>query len=88
MDLLLTDVIMPGMSGTHLAREAAETRSDLRVLFMSGHNEEMLNQRAGFEISNNLLRKPFTPDQLLTALSLSLAGGDKSPSQVEEISAS
>ena len=68
VDLLLTDVIMPGMSGTQLAREATRVRPDLAVLFMSGHNEEMLNQRVGLKISSNLLRKPFTPDQLVSAV--------------------
>jgi PAS domain S-box-containing protein len=73
IDLLLTDVIMPGMSGTQLAREAAELRPELEILFMSGHHEEMLNQRAGIEISQKLLRKPFTPAQLLAAIDQSLA---------------
>ncbi len=74
VDLLLTDVIMPGMSGTRLAREAVESRSDLKVLFMSGHNEEMLSRREGLEVSTNLLRKPFTPDQLSTAVRDTLDG--------------
>lgn len=74
VDLLLTDVIMPGMSGTRLAREGTDARTDLKVLFMSGHNEEMLSRRAGLEVSNNLLRKPFTPEQLASAVRDALAG--------------
>jgi len=74
VDLLLTDVIMPGMSGTRLAREGTDAQTDLKVLFMSGHNEEILSRRAGLEVSNNLLRKPFTPEQLASSVKNALAG--------------
>ena len=65
VDLLLTDVIMPGMSGTRLARQATDSRDNLKILFMSGHSEEMLNRRADVIRNDNLLRKPFTPEQLI-----------------------
>ncbi len=70
--LLLTDIIMPGVSGIHLAQQAREIRPDLPVLLMSGHNEEMLNQRVGLDTSSLLLRKPFTPEQLLASVRLCL----------------
>jgi len=74
VDLLLTDVIMPGKSGTRLAREATEERTDLKILFMSGHNEEMLNRHVGHEVSDYLLHKPFTPEQLVSAVEQALEG--------------
>ena len=40
IDLLLTDVIMPGMSGIELAKAMAENRSDMKVIFMSGYTDE------------------------------------------------
>ena len=64
IDLLLSDVVMPGMSGAHLARQATEIRPGLRVLFMSGHNEELLYQQAEIDRSRPLLQKPFSTEDL------------------------
>jgi len=59
--LLLTDVVMPEMSGVALAAEAAVRRPGIRVLFMSGYSEDQVEVPAhGVEY----LRKPFTPDEL------------------------
>lgn len=65
LDLLVTDVIMPGMSGARLSERAAAMRPNLPVLFMSGHSEEMLTRQAGLDSSTNLLQKPFTPEALM-----------------------
>jgi PAS domain S-box-containing protein len=64
IDLLLTDVVMPGMNGRELARLLRQERPDLLVLLMSGytHLQLQLEREAG-EIS--FLQKPFTVDQLL-----------------------
>jgi len=59
VDLLLTDVAMPGMDGRDLARRLLALRPDLPVLFMSGHASGNPDQLAG-----PLLGKPFTPDIL------------------------
>ncbi|MEW9583773.1 PAS domain S-box protein [Paraburkholderia sp. DGU8] len=64
-DVLLTDVVMPDMSGTELARRAFAIRPELRIIFASG-NAVPDHERFGFEWS--ALRKPFTLDQLLVAL--------------------
>jgi two-component system, cell cycle sensor histidine kinase and response regulator CckA len=61
IDLLLTDVIMPGISGPELVRLARASRPNIRVLYMSGYADdeiEDLDRDAGF------LQKPFTPSEL------------------------
>lgn len=60
-DLLVTDVIMPGMSGTEVARKLAPT--GLPVLFISGHVDEAL--RRDLDPDADLLSKPFTPQVLV-----------------------
>jgi PAS domain S-box-containing protein len=69
-DLLLTDAVMPGMSGQELAARAVELEPRIRCLFMSGYAEEMEAQHeldgAGF------LQKPFTSDRLLEAVESTL----------------
>jgi CheY-like chemotaxis protein len=64
-DVLFTDVVMPDLSGTELARRAFATRPELRIIFASG-NAVPDHQRLEFEWS--ALRKPFTLDQLRAAL--------------------
>ncbi len=65
IDLLLTDVVMPRLSGPELAQELRALRPGLEVLFMSGYNDSRLVHR-GVEQSNvNLLVKPFSPDELV-----------------------
>ena len=80
IDLLLSDVIMPGMSGTRLAAAARELRPDLAVLFMSGHNEEMLDRHDGIEGDAPLIVKPFSPEDLLDRVGRTLR---RSPSDQE-----
>jgi two-component system cell cycle sensor histidine kinase/response regulator CckA len=62
-DLLVSDVVMPGMNGLELARELRATRPDLRVLLISGYTEEAVG-RVGPD-GLDLLSKPFTADELL-----------------------
>jgi two-component system cell cycle sensor histidine kinase/response regulator CckA len=57
--LLLTDVVMPGMTGLELASRVAALRPDTRTLLMSGHVD-----RAALDPSTLLLQKPFTPEGL------------------------
>ncbi len=64
VDLLLTDVVMPGMDGLELFRKARAQRPDLRVLFITGY---ALNPEVSRELNAGdfpLLEKPFHPDQL------------------------
>lgn len=62
-DLLVTDVVMPGMDGASLARAALSRRADLPVLFMSGYTDDKLS---AFDLDRDcrFLAKPFTPLQL------------------------
>jgi PAS domain S-box-containing protein len=75
-DVLLTDVVMPGMSGTQLASRLRELRPDLPVLFMSGYTTGPAP--GGHELPSDcsLLHKPFDRSTLLTALRRTLESAD------------
>ena len=66
IDLLLTDVMMPGGTGPDLFRRLATTRPSLRVLFMSGYAEKDLFDRAAIDRTAPFLEKPFTVEALAT----------------------
>jgi hypothetical protein len=68
IDLLITDVVMPRLSGPELAQQLRGLRPGLPVLFMSGYNDSRLVSRGVAQANVNLLVKPFTPDQLLTTV--------------------
>lgn len=64
IDLLLTDVVMPGKSGPQLGKNFRKIRPDLKILFMSGYTDDtIVPQRAANEPTAFIL-KPFTPDSL------------------------
>ncbi|WP_250035671.1 hybrid sensor histidine kinase/response regulator [Paractinoplanes maris] len=68
MDVLLTDVIMPGMSGTQLAAELRRTNPALPVLFMSGYTSGPAPGGQELPADAPLLHKPFQTENLLSAL--------------------
>jgi len=65
VDLLLTDVVMPGMGGREVATLLAAQRPGLRVLFASGYTAEAIARHGVLEPGTDLIHKPFTPDALL-----------------------
>lgn len=64
IQLVLTDVIMPGMNGRELANKLMETRPELRVLFMSGYTDDAIVHQGVLDPSANFIQKPFSPDSL------------------------
>jgi two-component system cell cycle sensor histidine kinase/response regulator CckA len=72
VDLLLSDVIMPQMSGRELAERAALTRPTLLVLFMSGYADGLFTPGEVTAPGIDLLEKPFTQTSLLTAVARAL----------------
>ncbi len=65
IDLLLTDVVLPRISGPEIARQARELRPELRVLFMSGFTDETLTQHGLSSLEPELLAKPFSSSTVL-----------------------
>ena len=64
IDLLLTDVVLPGISGPELSRRLVESRPGLRVIYMSGYAEATIVQRGVVLPGLAFLPKPFTASQL------------------------
>jgi CheY-like chemotaxis protein len=76
IDLLLTDVVMPGLSGITLAERFAETRKATPVLFMSGYADAAVVQREIIDAGRAFLQKPFAPERLLSRVrEVMTAGG-------------
>jgi PAS domain S-box-containing protein len=74
IDLLLTDVVLPGMSGTEVAREVRGLSANVRVLFMSGYTDEAIGHHGVLEPGTPFLQKPFSADALLMKVREVLAG--------------
>jgi CheY-like chemotaxis protein len=63
VDLLLTDVVMPGASGPELARRLLERRPSLKVIYMSGYTEDAVGHD-GLTRGMGFIHKPFTSEEL------------------------
>ncbi|HEX2871813.1 MAG TPA: histidine kinase N-terminal 7TM domain-containing protein [Polyangiaceae bacterium] len=73
--LLLSDVVLPGLSGPDLAEALSATHPRLRVLFASGYHEESLKERSGKVAAMRVLAKPFSIEQLASAIRETLDSG-------------
>lgn len=62
--LLLTDVVMPGMSGRELAEQMAARRAGIRILYMSGYPGDAAVHQGALVRGSAFLQKPFSPDGL------------------------
>jgi two-component system, cell cycle sensor histidine kinase and response regulator CckA len=65
IDLLLTDVVMPGMNGRLLADRLLSKRPGLKVVFISGYTDSFIAGHGVLEPGTHLLHKPFTEDALI-----------------------
>jgi two-component system cell cycle sensor histidine kinase/response regulator CckA len=63
--MLITDVVMPEMSGPELADQIRKLRPGMRVLYMSGYTDDEMLCRKGLPENSAFLQKPFTPHQFL-----------------------
>ena len=64
IDLLFTDIVMPGMSGKQLKEQLKGANPGLRVLYMTGHNDEIIDMHGCLSTDAPLLQKPFSSREL------------------------
>jgi len=75
IDLLLTDVVMPQMHGPHLAEQIKLVRPSIRVMFMSGFAQPILDSGGHLDTGVTLIEKPFSGPTLLAKVSQALKRG-------------
>ena len=72
VQLLLTDVVMPGLNGRKLAQEAKVRRPELKILYMTGYSRNAIVHQGRLDTGVDLLQKPITSDQLAAAVRTAL----------------
>jgi two-component system, cell cycle sensor histidine kinase and response regulator CckA len=65
IDLVLTDIVMPGMSGGELVQRLLALKPEIRVLYMSGYTKYTVFNHGALESVNSFIWKPFSPVDLL-----------------------
>jgi two-component system cell cycle sensor histidine kinase/response regulator CckA len=78
IQLLLTDVVMPGLSGRELATRLSESRPEIKVVYMSGYASDLTAQYGVLDPDIILLEKPFTLQALLVKVHQALTAPEKS----------
>jgi CheY-like chemotaxis protein len=68
VDLLLTDVVMPGMNGRELANRARRLRPTIKVLFMSGYSPNAVVHQGRVDLDVQLIQKPVSLSDLATRI--------------------
>jgi PAS domain S-box-containing protein len=74
IDLLLTDVVMPGMGGRVLAEQLVEARPEMKIIFMSGYADDAIGHHGVLEPGVVFLPKPFSPMNLAHKVRVVLDG--------------
>ncbi|MEN3340431.1 MAG: hypothetical protein V7647_4107 [Acidobacteriota bacterium] len=65
IDLVITDVVMPGMGGREMFTRLLAVRPDMKILFTSGYTDEVILSDPAMQPGTSFIQKPFTPDSLL-----------------------
>ena len=73
IDLVLTDVVMPNVSGRELAEHVLQQRPGMKVLFMSGYTDDAVENRGVLRKGAGFIQKPFSPSQLADKVRETLA---------------
>jgi CheY-like chemotaxis protein len=72
IDLVLTDIVMPGMSGGEMVQQLLLIRPALRVLYMSGYTQYTVLNHGTLESVSSFIWKPFSPESLLAKIRMVL----------------
>jgi two-component system, cell cycle sensor histidine kinase and response regulator CckA len=83
LDALVTDVMMPGMSGDELARQLRQTERGLKVLYLTGYSDRLFKEKAALWADEAFLDKPCTVKGLREAVSMLLFGRFETASEAE-----
>ena len=82
VDLLVTDLVMPGMNGDELACQLRANRRELKVLYLTGFRERLFAYRGGLWENESVLDKPCSMSELLTEVAAILAPPNRPESPV------
>jgi two-component system, cell cycle sensor histidine kinase and response regulator CckA len=82
IDLLLSDVVMPRMSGRELRQQVSEISPQTRVLFTSGYTDDAVVRHGVYQAESDFLQKPFSVQALLKKVREIL---DRGPCQTHEL---
>ena len=74
VDLILTDVVMPGMNGKEMVEIIETLRPDIKVLFMSGYTSDLVAQRGVVDEGRHFIQKPFDMHLLYQKINDTLRG--------------